>query len=64
MENYNYADEIVKNFDNQNSKKVEEKDILQSILNAEKDINIIRTEDKIKGFMEGLKTDNNISDSD
>ena len=58
MENYNYADEIIKDYDNQNFKKIEEPDILQNILKSTMEANAINAQNKIKGFMEGLKTDN------
>ena len=64
MENYNYADEIIKDYDNQISIKIEEPDILQSILKSQNNFNAISSQDKIKGFMEGLKTDNTIINSD
>ena len=58
MENYNYAEEIIKDYDNQNFKKIEEPDILQNILKSTMEANAINAQNKIKGFMEGLKTDN------
>ena len=60
MENYNYADEIIKDYDKVNQIKIEEPDILQNILKSARDSNATNASDKIKGFMEGLKTDNNI----
>ena len=60
MKNYNYADEIIKDYDNINLKKIDEQDILQNILKFSSNTNLINSEDKIKGFMEGLKADNNI----
>ena len=61
MKNYNYADEIIKDYDSVNLKKVEDQeDILQNILKSAKETSTINSQDKIGGFMEGLKTDNNI----
>ena len=61
MKNYNYADEIIKDYDSVNLKKVEDQeDILQNILKSAKETSAINSQDKIRGFMEGLKTDNNI----
>ena len=60
MKNYNYADEIIKDYDSVNLKKVEDQeDILQNILKSAKETSTINSQDKIRGFMEGLKTDSN-----
>lgn len=66
MENYNYADEIIKDYDNLKLQKIEEQDILQNILNNHfgNESNNPESQDKIKGFMEGLKTDNIIAKLD
>lgn len=63
MQNYNYADEIIKDYDNLRAQKIDEQDILQNILNDHfgSQINAADAQDKIKGFMEGLKTDNIIA---
>ena len=60
MKNYNYADEIIKDYDNLNFKKIEEPDILQNIFNSDKELNLITSQNKIKGFREGLKNDSDL----
>ena len=66
MNYYNYADEIIKDYDNLKLQKIEEEDILQNILNNHfgSESNTPESQDKIKGFMEGLKTDNIIAKLD
>ena len=66
MENYNYADEIIKDYDNLKMQKIDEQDILQNILNEHfgTNSNSVEAQEKIKGFMEGLKTDNIIAKLD
>ena len=66
MENYNYADEIIKDYDNLKIQKIDEQDILQNILNEHfgSSSSSPEAQDKIKGFMEGLKTDNIIAKLD
>ena len=61
MKNYNYADEIIKDYDKINYEKIDEPDIIQNILKFSNNINSENTQDKIKGFMEGLKSDNIIA---
>lgn len=60
MKNYNYADEIIKDYDNLNLKKIEEPDILQNIFNSAKELSSINSQNKIKGFREGLKNDSDL----
>ena len=64
MENYNYADEIIKDNENLKMQKIDEQDIIQNILNEHFGNSSPESQDKIKGFMEGLKTDNIIAKLD
>ena len=55
MQNYNYAEEIIKDYDNLNAQKIDEQDILQNIFNTYSG-NYTSAENKINGLMEALKT--------
>lgn len=60
MQDYNYADEIIKDYDNLKSKKLNEEDILENIVNEnfENYANVNYAKNKIKGTRDGIKFDN------